>query len=165
MEHTEKNESTLVKIAYDRHHIPVHLDSIEKLIREEMHRLAQQTGLPGDGLPITFTNGKSETIACFRYQVLGNVGKPIGFQFSLYQMSALSARQLVEVVRHEFAHYVRLKRHGVCQEEGGHDELWKKICVELDCPPDRYHHAHVTQVFHYPTKPGKKITKAAIGMG
>lgn len=139
------NGNEMMSICFDKFKIPIHTDTVKRLIREEIAQLSRKTGLPGDRRPIIFVEDQTPELACFVYDGSGR-GRPLYFQFSLPWMSKLSAHQIVDTVRHEFAHYVRLVRHGITREKGGHDKKWMEICVELGCAPDRYHHEHLTRI-------------------
>lgn len=135
-----------LKVPFDHYHIPVRKETIEKFIRLEMEKLSKKTGLPL--LPIEFVDnpgGSEITVACFEYYIVTETeGRPHNFQFNNKYFDKLSAHQLTCTVRHEFAHYVRLMRHGICNINQGHDKLWENICIELDCPPERFYIEHIT---------------------
>lgn len=128
--------------------IPIRISTVKKLVLTEMQRLALDTGCPIDKLFIRFFTRESSCLACFRYtlDIFGQYD-PLGFEFFTPLLQHLSARQLIDVTRHEFAHYVRLMRHGPTSDENCHDALWQKICLELGCTPSPYHTPHVTQLF------------------
>ena len=143
-------EAIKIPMAYDRYQVPMSLRSISIFIQEEIKRLSDLTGLPGDKLPVKFDVKKKPYIACFVYQVdpYGN-GLPIEFHFDLPNLSGISPRQLNDIIRHEFAPYVRLMRYGPHSKGNDHDELWQQICRSFGCPPSPYHTPHRTKMIHY----------------
>ena len=87
----------------------------EEMIREEMRKLDERTGLHGSELPIVFGTAKT------RVGGLGvRDGKP-------------SRAQAYDLIRHEYAHYMDVCRRGT-SDHGPH---WKACCQELGEDLDR----------------------------
>lgn len=149
------------RIPFDKFHIPVPVSAIKTLILDEIKTLSAKTGHPGDHLPVEFYSATDvnekhvfidnpNTLACFVYthSANGNI-TPKGFFFSLEWMTQISAHQIIDVVKHEFAHYIRTVKYGVSPIPGGHDQLWREICVKIGYPPEQYHMRHNTQILFY----------------
>ncbi len=131
-----------IKMAFDEYEIPVTFETVKEMVENEIKRLAKQTGLPGDKLPLRFgEDPEDNAIAYFRRY--GD--QPVEFFFNLCNINGLSANQLRDTVRHEFGHYVRLMRHG--QAKNAHDKKWKAIGNELDYKPSTYYYPYRTKIF------------------
>lgn len=141
----------IVNIPLEHSSYPVRISTIQRFILNEIKRLSDATGYPGDQLPVRFLTSKEtnggKTIAEFVSERRGGVYVPTGFNFYLDEITKHSANQIIDTTRHEFAHYVRLMQYGHCSENNGHDALWKDICKHLSCKPERYFRPHVTQCF------------------
>lgn len=107
----------------------------EARIRAEIARLDRITGLSGAKLPILFFNAR---------RTLGQFGihDPDGaelmyFRFShhWFQRADWPAEHALDVIRHEYAHYVNWVRH----RQKGHNSSWKKYCILVGARPERLH--------------------------
>lgn len=106
----------------------------EETIREEMRRLDAVTGLKGSEVPIVFGYAR-QTLGLFQYT---REGKPALFRFSRHFLDDpnFSHAQALDLIRHEYAHYMNLMRNG--REHGsGHGENWKQCCREIGAAPER----------------------------
>lgn len=96
----------------------------EEMIREEMRKLDEKTGLHGSELPIRF--GKAKTsLAC----LVARDGKPDYFRFSRYYFDSpdFARGSAVETICHEYAHYMDVCRRGTSD----HGKHWKACCEEI----------------------------------
>lgn len=133
--------------------IPLSTNTIKKLIIETIDKLSYETGMPGNKLPIYFYNSPPEepdsTIAYFSYKDKGTFVEPISFSFNLYKfrkIENISCSQIVDIVKHEFAHYVRDVTYGPTKDDG-HDDKYREVCKKLDCSPEPQHQTHLTKIF------------------
>lgn len=81
----------------------------EEMIREEMRKLDERTGLHGSELPIVFGTAKT------RVGGLGvRDGKPSYFRFSRHYFDSpdFAHGSAMEVITHEYAHYMDVCRRG-----------------------------------------------------
>ena len=100
----------------------------EKRIRTEFERLDKRTGLTGAKLPITFGNAKG-TLGMF------SQNKQPYFRFSNYwfQNPDWPEELALDVIRHEYAHYMDWELYGNCS----HGQTWKACCVKVGDLPVR----------------------------
>lgn len=139
--------NTKVYLAVDRFRVPFKTSSIKQLIKSEIARLSKETGLPGDKLPVKFINSSTVNyIGCYSYSHIGDKVISEEFIFNFYQFKDFSAKQIIDVVRHEFSHYIRRMRHGI-DGDNCHDTKFRGICGELGCDGTAYHYSHVTKLF------------------
>lgn len=109
----------------------------EERIREEMRRLdkklEKEYELNGADLTIEFYNGKA-TLG--KYMMTAE-RKPKGFKFSNYyfQNPEFTEAEALDVIRHEYAHYMDHMIHG----RVGHGAGWKKCCLIVGAKPERYY--------------------------
>ena len=100
----------------------------ETAIRKEMARLDEKTGLKGSELPISFGNAKS---------ILGSYypGNGGSFRFSNYyfQDPEWPDEEALDVIRHEYAHYMDHHLNGIT----GHGASWKECCIAVGANPQR----------------------------
>ena len=87
----------------------------EERIREEFKKIDSITGLHGADLPITFGKAK-HTLGCFYFHTINK--KPYKFHFPLLYFGdpEWSEASALDVIRHEYAHYMNCVLHG----ESGH---------------------------------------------
>jgi len=99
----------------------------EKEIREEMQRLDKITGKSGSELPIYFDNSQRK-LGCFW-------PKEMEFTFSNYYFKddEWSIECALDVIRHEYAHYLDVVLYGNC----GHGRTWKMCCGIVGARPER----------------------------
>lgn len=107
----------------------------EAMIRQEIQRLDEMTGLHGNDLIVDFGNAKN-TLGCF----VRVGGKPHKFRFSkvYFEDDAFSMHEAYDVIRHEYAHYMNHEIHGD-MVDGKHGEKWKECCRRVGARPSRYY--------------------------
>lgn len=100
-------------------------------IRAELARLDALTGLSGAALPIRFGRAR-RTLGMF---MPGVNGQEEGFRFSLYYFDnpQFSRAEALDVIRHEYAHYMDWELNGAC----GHGKSWKRCCQKVGACPTR----------------------------
>lgn len=97
-------------------------------VREEIKRLDEITGLDGAKCPISFGNARRR-LGCYCYADGGS------FRFSNYyfQDNDWPVECAIDVIRHEYAHYMN---HQV-NNASGHGVLWKECCKIVGAVPSR----------------------------
>lgn len=107
----------------------------EARIRAEIARLDGITGLSGAKLPILFFNAR-RTLGQFGVHD-PNGAELMYFRFShhWFQRPDWPAEHALDVIRHEYAHYVNWVRH----RQSGHNSSWKKCCILVGARPERLH--------------------------
>lgn len=142
-----ENNTNTFHLGFDKYKIPVEKETVKNIIFNEIAELSRKTGLSGDRLPVEFLDFENETIAFFSYTRNGTEHTNLKFNFSLLKMDGFSSRQILDTVRHEFAHYARLVWYG--HSEDCHDKIWKKICTDLGGTPQEYHIPHITRCVYF----------------
>ena len=133
-----------INLYFDRFLFQVDYKTLKKFVRNEFERLAKITGYSISGLKIEFrTNTKDDTVACFSYRG----SKPEGFCVYLNKLEKTSANKIVDVCRHEFAHYVAFVQNGCKPLSDPHNEAWKKVCNQLEAYPSPYLQMALTKHF------------------
>lgn len=101
---------------------------IERLIRDEMHRLDSLTGISTDESPVFLTDSYNlvGTYSPFTY--------PDCFSFSkkFFSDENINTETLLYIVRHEYAHCMNFRIYG----QRGHGWWFKHCCEIIDCYPD-----------------------------
>lgn len=100
----------------------------EEAIRTELARLDAKTGLSGAKLPISFGNA-----ACTLGQYRPSGGGSFRFSNYYYQNPDWPIEEALDVIRHEYAHYMDHKLYGNL----GHGASWKHCCVMIGALPIR----------------------------
>ena len=102
----------------------------EEMIRAELRRLDAKTGFRAADLPIKFGNARSY-LGRFSYPKDGR----LEFYFSNYYFRDpnLALEEKLNVIRHEYAHFLDYKLHG----SSSHGPLWKQCCKMVDAVPIR----------------------------
>ena len=102
----------------------------EARIRAELTRLDGITGLNGGELPIRLNNARC-TLGMFSYASPDN----LNFTFSNYwfQNPDWSEESALDVIRHEYAHYMDYMQRG----ESAHDKMWRMCCLKVGAMPTR----------------------------
>lgn len=105
----------------------------EDAIREELRRLDAVTGLHGADLPISFGYAR-QTLGVFQFT---RDGQPLRFRFSKYFLDDphFTQQEAVDLIRHEYAHYMQLMRGGP-NAEPPHGDGWKQCCREIGAHPE-----------------------------
>lgn len=101
----------------------------ETAIRKELARLDAITGLHGASLPIRFSNAK-KTLGMYS---VSNGGSTFTFSNFFFQKPNWPAADALDVIRHEYAHYMDHKLYG----NYGHGATWKHCCVVAGADPER----------------------------
>lgn len=103
----------------------------EERIREEMRRLDKKTGLHGAELPIRFGAARSY----LGYYMLSINDQKEHFYFSdaYFQDPQFMEEEALDVIRHEYAHYMNHEVYG----GDGHDTTWKMCCKAVGANPLR----------------------------
>ncbi len=117
----------------------------EEAIRAELGRLDAKTGLHGASLPISFGNAMTVLGMYFSRE-----GGAFRFSNRYFQNPDWPRELALDVIRHEYAHYMDDKLYG----GAGHGTTWKMCCARVGAAPVRlynrtwetyYHQKHETQ--------------------
>lgn len=110
----------------------------EEAIRDELRRLDAVTGLNGAALPIEFTNAR-RVLGSFCHSDI----EPLCFRFSRPWMTGddLAHAQAIDVIRHEYAHYMDYMDRGT----SSHGRQWKDCCRRIGAEPA----AHFNHLLNY----------------
>ncbi|MBR4049526.1 MAG: hypothetical protein IKK09_03435 [Clostridia bacterium] len=100
----------------------------ESMIREEMAKLDNKTGLRGAELPITFNNAK-----CTLGLYCSNNGGSFKFSNYYFQDPEWPIESALDVIRHEYAHHMDHVLYG----HSGHGSTWKICCRIVGATPIR----------------------------
>ena len=106
----------------------------EASIREEMKKLDAITGCRGAELPIRFSGRAFRMLACY-YGGEDDKGGSFMFADRYFKDPEFPREDALNVIRHEYAHYLDDIRHG----EGGHGKTWKSCCMEVGADPIMYY--------------------------
>lgn len=116
----------------------------EARIREEIERLDRKTGLHGNDLDIRFNN-VTQYLATFTHSLNGNAPY---FTFSIKYLEddAYTNSVIVDLIRHEYAHYMVYTRYPGLKERS-HGRTWQKCCLEIGAEPKgRFDPAHARRI-------------------
>ena len=100
-------------------------------IRKEYERLDRLCGLDTSQIEIVISRRPGRRLGCFRYPLKGDGPLRIIISAALLEQE----EQFWDTIRHEYAHAAAYLRHP--GEKHGHDKVWKDICRELGCSPER----------------------------
>lgn len=102
----------------------------EEMIREELRRIDQKTGLNAASLPISFGNAK-----CYLGYFSYPNDKSLKFYFSNHYFTdpMFPVEEKLDVIRHEYAHYMDYMLNG----SSSHGPRWKKYCKIVGAYPMR----------------------------
>lgn len=103
----------------------------EAAIRKEIRRLDKKTGLNGAALPIIFTNAWTQ-LGSFWRDDMGNA-KEFRFSKRYFHDPNFTVKEALDVIRHEYAHYMNLEIYG----NRGHGGTWKLCCKKVGANPFR----------------------------
>lgn len=111
----------------------------EARIRAEFARLDKLTGLNGAALPITFSRAQ-HTLGMFSWE-----GEKMSFRFSNYwfQNPDWPEESALDVIRHEYAHYMDHVVYGGV----GHKKTWRMCCLKVGAMPSRLYNEELNR--HY----------------
>ena len=111
----------------------------EDRIRDEIKRLDEITGLCGVGIRIKF--GRS-AYYLGRFFAKNKEGQ-MEFYFSnvFFQDPSFREEYAVDVIRHEYAHYM----NWVLNHKVGHGNSWKRCCKIVGAKPDRIFKSNETE--------------------
>ena len=115
----------------------------EAMIRKEIQRLDEMTGLHGNDLIVDFGNAKHR-LGCF----VTREGKSHKFRFSrkYFEDENFSKHEAYDVIRHEYAHYMNQELNGD-KMDGGHGEMWKECCRRVGARPNRYYDPAANDIY------------------
>ncbi len=113
----------------------------EDKIRAIIRKLDEKTGLNGAALPIAF-NCYGESLGYYRYVE----PKAFGFNRKFFNGYFTSEAEVIDVIRHEYAHYyvdaAHLERYiGHSRRETSHGADWRWACKMVGADPSRCHDA------------------------
>ncbi len=101
-------------------------------IRKEYDRLDKLSGLDTSKVEIEISKRPGRRLGSFRYPLKeGTAPLRIIISASVLELE----EQFWDTIRHEYAHAAAYLRYP--GERHGHDELWKELCRELGCAPER----------------------------
>ena len=112
----------------------------EAWIREEIKRLDQKTGLNGNSLGIRFNNAQ-----CTLGQYDGGPNKCFIFSNFYYQNPDWPDKLAIDVIRHEYAHYMDHMLYG----NRGHGPTWKACCTRVGIAATRLYFPKEEQFCHH----------------
>jgi predicted SprT family Zn-dependent metalloprotease len=107
------------------------MHSLEE-IREEYDRLDKICGVDTSKVELVISNRGVKRLGSFRYPINGNTAP---LRISINRRLFDEDEKFWDTVRHEYAHAVAYLRYP--GERHGHDEVWKGICREIGCNPER----------------------------
>ena len=107
----------------------------ETVIRKEIKKLDNKTGLAGASLPIELGQAKKR-IGCF----VSNSNGPINFYFSMFYLNnpEVDLDDKIDLIRHEYAHYMDYARNGFNFGRNGHGHNWEVCCLEIGARPAKF---------------------------
>lgn len=115
----------------------------EEKIRFIIHKLDEKTGLSGADLPIAF-KAYGNTLGNYQYVE----PKAFGFNRKFFNASSTNEAEVIDVIRHEYAHYYCDVAHlahyiGHSVRETSHGDDWKWACKMVGADPTRCHNASI----------------------
>lgn len=102
--------------------------SIAQVIAE-LKRVCAYANVPLD-VPVSVNSRLTTTLG--RVKCLG--AAPSAIEFSKIFLEQATYFEIIQVIRHEAAHYIAIVRSG---EFHGHDEYFRAVCAEIGCEYDR----------------------------
>lgn len=109
----------------------------EEMIRAELRRLDEITGLCSRDIPIIFNASK----CCLGSFCVAD-GKPKAFYFSIrYFMDedGFAHKEGVNVIRHEYAHFMEHAIYGGIKRGKPHGPRWKECCAIVGARPQAFY--------------------------
>ena len=107
------------------------MHSLEE-IRKEYDRLDRLCGVDTSRVELKISRRPGRRLGSFRYPLRGG-GTPLRISISASVLE--QEEQFWDTIRHEYAHAAVYLQHP--GEKHGHDKVWKDICRELGCSPER----------------------------
>ena len=107
------------------------MHSLEE-IRKEYDRLDRLCGVDTSRVELKISRRPGRRLGSFRYPLRGG-GTPLRISISASVLE--QEEQFWDTIRHEYAHAAVYLQHP--GERHGHDKVWKDICRELGCSPER----------------------------
>jgi len=107
------------------------MHSLEE-IRAEYDRLDQICGVDSSRIEIVLSRRSTRRLGSFRYPPDGG-DAPLRITISALLLT--EEQQFWDTIRHEYAHAVVYLRYP--GQRHGHDAVWKAVCREVGCSPDR----------------------------
>jgi len=100
----------------------------EEMIRAELCRMDEITGLCSRDIPIRFNASK----CCLGSFCVAD-GKPKAFNFSIrfFMDESFAQKEGVNVIRHEYAHFMEHAIYGGIERGKPHGPRWKECCAYL----------------------------------
>ena len=105
-------------------------DRLKEMIRAEIQRLDQKTGLKGSAVTVRLYV-EPEPIGCFTF--IDPVRMTFGFSRTRLEEPGFTETELLAIVRHEYAHYMEYVQYG---ESTDHGENWKACCRRIGARPE-----------------------------
>lgn len=138
------SENNFINLKFDRYSLPVEYSIVEKFILKELHRLSKETGYSIKNLTVEFKiNKRRDTVAYFTH----TDHSPIGFCFYINMLDNVSANKIIDVCRHEFAHYITFMQNRGKVLSDVHGSAWKKVCKNIGAFPSALMHNNPTKHF------------------
>ena len=113
----------------------------EERIKEEFKKLDSITGLHGADLPITFVKAK-HTLGCFYIDTINKKRKKFHFSLFYFGNPEWSETSALDVIRHEYAHYMDYMFNG----SSSHGASWKACCRKIGALPSRLYNPKVEEI-------------------
>ena len=129
------NPEKTILLHFDKFTFPVTYSELKTFICAELNRLSKVTGYSIKNLKLEFKEDtKQNVVAYFSYS--GDC--PIGFCFFLKKLNNTSPNEIIDVCRHEFAHFVVCMQNAGHQPKDAHGTKWKKVCGDLGARPSTH---------------------------
>lgn len=138
------NDNTRISLRFDRFVYTVSYGTVKELILKELNRLSAETKYPIKGIPVYFKE-KSTGNAVAYFRRSGN--KPVSFTFCLDTFDGVSANEIYDTCRHEFAHFMVCMDAKPNQKIIPHGEKWAAACRRVGARVDTHIHNELTQHF------------------
>lgn len=142
-----------------------------EVIRQEIRRLDQQTGLNGADITIRLYEER-EPLGCFTF--IDPVRMTFGFSATRFEEPTFTRAEALDVIRHEYAHFMEYRLFG---ESTDHGPNWKLCCRKIGARPETFYTEEWKSLARTREKarqertrvdgfsPGKRIVHPAYGEG
>lgn len=143
----------------------------KEAIRAEISRLDGITGLKGAAVTIRLYP-EPEPLGCFTF--IDPVRMTFGFSFTRFEDPKFTTAEALDVIRHEYAHFMEYKLFG---ESTDHGPNWKECCRKVGARPQNLYtrewaelarsreRAHLERTRTDGFTPGRKIIHPVFGEG